>query len=177
MTEITPPVKWTVRVSSPRPRMLFNSPLYGAFLVATFAVFWILRRASRARPLPHRGELRFYFYGTFDAAATSRSRSRRSAGARCARHHLRRQLARLLHRPRARQDPAPARASRSFSCRCLLPRRPVDLQILEFGADTVADVTRALGLHVKVTHLRCAAVRDLVLHVRDDELHDRRLPP
>jgi D-alanyl-lipoteichoic acid acyltransferase DltB (MBOAT superfamily) len=49
--------------------MLFNSPLYGAFLVATFAVFWILRRGHRARVLfLIAASYAFYFYGTFDAA-------------------------------------------------------------------------------------------------------------
>ena len=40
--------------------MLFNSPLYGAFLVGTWAVFWLLgrRRAARARAVPRRRELR-----------------------------------------------------------------------------------------------------------------------
>ena len=31
--------------------MLFNSPLYGAFLVATWIVFWLLRRLRLARAL------------------------------------------------------------------------------------------------------------------------------
>jgi alginate O-acetyltransferase complex protein AlgI len=49
--------------------MLFNSPLYGAFLVATWVVFWLLRRARRARALFLVGaSYAFYFYGTWDAA-------------------------------------------------------------------------------------------------------------
>jgi D-alanyl-lipoteichoic acid acyltransferase DltB (MBOAT superfamily) len=49
--------------------MLFNSPLYGAFLVATWAVFWLLRRQRLARALFLVGaSYAFYFYGTLDAA-------------------------------------------------------------------------------------------------------------
>jgi alginate O-acetyltransferase complex protein AlgI len=49
--------------------MLFGSPLYGAFLVATWWVFWLLRRA----PLPRAlflvaASYAFYFYGTWEAA-------------------------------------------------------------------------------------------------------------
>jgi D-alanyl-lipoteichoic acid acyltransferase DltB (MBOAT superfamily) len=49
--------------------MLFNSPLYGVFLVATWAVFWALRGARLARSLFLVGaSYLFYFYGTWDAA-------------------------------------------------------------------------------------------------------------
>ena len=49
--------------------MLFNSSLYGAFLLATFAVFWLLRRQRIARPLfLVLASYGFYFYGTYDAA-------------------------------------------------------------------------------------------------------------
>ncbi len=49
--------------------MLFNSPLYGVFLVATWAVFWLLRRAQGPRALFLVGaSYLFYFYGTWDAA-------------------------------------------------------------------------------------------------------------
>jgi D-alanyl-lipoteichoic acid acyltransferase DltB (MBOAT superfamily) len=49
--------------------MLFSSPLYGAFLVATWFVFWVLRRAPFARALFLAGaSYAFYFYGTWDAA-------------------------------------------------------------------------------------------------------------
>jgi alginate O-acetyltransferase complex protein AlgI len=49
--------------------MLFNSPLYGVFLLATFVVFWILHR----HPVPRAlflvlASYGFYFYGTWDAA-------------------------------------------------------------------------------------------------------------
>src|ERR1700689_4709855 len=49
--------------------MLFNSALYGAFLLATFAVFWLLRdrRLPRALFLVV-ASYGFYFYGTWDAA-------------------------------------------------------------------------------------------------------------
>ena len=50
--------------------MLFNSPLYGVFLVVTWTVFWLLGRGRRlARALFLVGaSYAFYFYGTWDAA-------------------------------------------------------------------------------------------------------------
>ncbi len=50
--------------------MLFNSALYGAFLLATSAGFWLLRhkRLPRAAFLVV-ASYGFYFYGTWDAAA------------------------------------------------------------------------------------------------------------
>ncbi len=50
--------------------MLFTSPLYGVFLVGTWAAFWLLgprRRAARALFLVG-ASYAFYFYGTWDAA-------------------------------------------------------------------------------------------------------------
>jgi D-alanyl-lipoteichoic acid acyltransferase DltB (MBOAT superfamily) len=49
--------------------MLFNSPLYGVFLLGTWAVFWLLRRARLPRALFLTvASYVFYFYGTWDAA-------------------------------------------------------------------------------------------------------------
>ncbi len=53
--------------------MLFNSGLYGAFLLSTLAVFWTLR----ARRVPRAvflvlASYGFYFYGTYDAAREQR---------------------------------------------------------------------------------------------------------
>ncbi len=49
--------------------MLFNSPLYGAFLVSCFVVFWALRRFRLPRALfLVAASYGFYFYGTFDTA-------------------------------------------------------------------------------------------------------------
>jgi alginate O-acetyltransferase complex protein AlgI len=49
--------------------MLFNSPLYGGFLVATWIAFWILRRRRTPRALLLVvASYAFYFYGTWDAA-------------------------------------------------------------------------------------------------------------
>ena len=49
--------------------MLFNSPLYGVFLLATFCVFWLLRKHRIARVLfLVAASYGFYFYGTYDAA-------------------------------------------------------------------------------------------------------------
>src|SRR4051812_4137840 len=49
--------------------MLFNSALYGAFLIGVYAVLWLLR----ARRLPRTvflvaASYVFYFYGTWDTA-------------------------------------------------------------------------------------------------------------
>ena len=49
--------------------LLFNSPLYGVFLIACFAVFWSLRRFRLPRALfLVFASYGFYFYGTLDTA-------------------------------------------------------------------------------------------------------------
>jgi len=49
--------------------MLFNSPLYGVFLVGTWVVFWLLRRTRIARAaFLALASYVFYFYGTWDVA-------------------------------------------------------------------------------------------------------------
>ena len=49
--------------------MLFNSPLYGVFLVLAFAVFWLLHKARLARVLfLITLSYGFYYYGTWDEA-------------------------------------------------------------------------------------------------------------
>lgn len=49
--------------------MLFASPLYGVFLLVTYAVFWALRRRSFLRPLFLTvASYLFYFVGTYDTA-------------------------------------------------------------------------------------------------------------
>jgi alginate O-acetyltransferase complex protein AlgI len=49
--------------------VLFNSPLYGVFLLVTYVAFWALRRRSFARPLMlMMASYVFYFVGTYDAA-------------------------------------------------------------------------------------------------------------
>jgi alginate O-acetyltransferase complex protein AlgI len=49
--------------------MLFNSPLYGVFLVGTWVAFWALRERRLPRVLLLVGaSYAFYFYGTWDAA-------------------------------------------------------------------------------------------------------------
>lgn len=49
--------------------MLFNSPVYGVFLLVTYVVFWALRRRSLLRPLFLMvASYVFYFVGTYDAA-------------------------------------------------------------------------------------------------------------
>ena len=49
--------------------MLFNSPLYGVFLLVTYVTFWLLRRQSLLRRLfLVFASYLFYFVGTYDAA-------------------------------------------------------------------------------------------------------------
>src|SRR4051794_771537 len=49
--------------------MLFNSPVYGVFLLVTYVAFWALRRRSFLRPLFLMvASYVFYFVGTYDAA-------------------------------------------------------------------------------------------------------------
>jgi D-alanyl-lipoteichoic acid acyltransferase DltB (MBOAT superfamily) len=49
--------------------MLFNSPVYGVFLLVTYAAFWGLRRRPILRPLfLIAASYTFYFVGTYDAA-------------------------------------------------------------------------------------------------------------
>ncbi len=49
--------------------MLFTSPLYGAFLLGAWCVFWLLRGARTARAIfLVLASYAFYFYGTWDAA-------------------------------------------------------------------------------------------------------------
>ena len=49
--------------------MLFNSALYGVFLVSAFIVFWLIRQNRLARVLFLIGiSYGFYFYGTYDSA-------------------------------------------------------------------------------------------------------------
>jgi D-alanyl-lipoteichoic acid acyltransferase DltB (MBOAT superfamily) len=49
--------------------MLFNSSLYGVFLLSTFAVFWTLSKQRIVRALfLVLASYGFYFYGTYDAA-------------------------------------------------------------------------------------------------------------
>jgi D-alanyl-lipoteichoic acid acyltransferase DltB (MBOAT superfamily) len=49
--------------------LLFNSPLYGVFLLGTLIVFWLLRRARLPRALfLVAASYGFYFYGTWEAA-------------------------------------------------------------------------------------------------------------
>lgn len=49
--------------------MLFNSPVYGVFLLVTYVAFWALRRRSLLRPLfLMLASYVFYFVGTYDAA-------------------------------------------------------------------------------------------------------------
>jgi D-alanyl-lipoteichoic acid acyltransferase DltB (MBOAT superfamily) len=49
--------------------MLFNSPVYGVFLLVTYVAFWALRRRSFLRPLMLMvASYIFYFVGTYESA-------------------------------------------------------------------------------------------------------------
>ena len=98
------------RVEGPfAPPVLFNSSLYGAFLVGVFIVFWLVRRHRLARILLLVAvSYGFYFYGTLDAARNDPVPLGPVAVERpLPRHHLRRQHPRLRHRARPREGGAP----------------------------------------------------------------------
>ena len=51
--------------------MLFNSPVYGVFLLVTYVAFWALRRRSFLRPLfLMAASYTFYIVGTYDSATS-----------------------------------------------------------------------------------------------------------
>ena len=137
--------------------MLFNSPLYGAFLVATFIVFWLVRRSRLARILfLIAASYGFYFYGTYDTALEQPvplgpwGWSVLCLGIIFVGSTLDFWIGRALGKienPRARLA-------------LLLVSLVYYLGVLSifkywnFGADTIAEVAKAAGWHVNVTHLR-----------------------
>jgi|CZKU01.1.fsa_nt_gi alginate O-acetyltransferase complex protein AlgI len=141
--------------------MLFASPLYGAFLVATWAIFWLLpSRVDRrrvARPLfLVAASYGFYFYGTWDAA---RDEAVPLAApwwaALCLAvifvgstldFFIGRALARIEHR-------AARNALLLVSIAYYLGVLAV-FKYWNFAADAVASAAAALGAHVNVTRLR-----------------------
>src|SRR5579884_2593228 len=137
--------------------MLFNSPLYGAFLVGTWATFWLLGRSRLPRALFLVGaSYAFYFYGTWDAA---RDEPVPLAPARWALlclgvifvgstvdFFVGRALA-SVRRPAARN------ALLSVSIAYYLGVLAL-FKYWNFAADSLAALFGAAGLHVRVTHLR-----------------------
>jgi D-alanyl-lipoteichoic acid acyltransferase DltB (MBOAT superfamily) len=137
--------------------MLFNSPLYAAFLVSTFVVFWLIRSNRLARVLfLIAASYGFYFYGTYD---TSQEQPVPLGpfgwSVLCLAiifvgstldFWIGRALGKITN-PRARLG-------------LLLVSLVYYLGVLSvfkywnFGADTLADVAKAAGWKMNVTHLR-----------------------
>jgi alginate O-acetyltransferase complex protein AlgI len=137
--------------------VLFNSPLYGVFLVACFVVFWALRRARIPRALfLVVASYGFYFYGTLDTAREQRPPlgpigwSTLCLGVIFVGSTIDFFVGRALGketRPRARKA-------------LLLVSLVYYLGVLSlfkyfnFAVDSFADAASALGMHVPRTHLR-----------------------
>jgi len=138
--------------------MLFNSPLYGVFLVGTWAVFWLLgarRRSARALFLVG-ASYAFYFYGTWDAAQGEPLPLTAPhwallclavivAGSTID-FYVGRALARVM-RPAARN---------ALLCVSLVYYLGVlaFFKYWNFAADSLASLAGALGAHVSMTRLR-----------------------
>ncbi len=140
--------------------MLFNSPLYGAFLVSTWAIFWLLgrrRRAARALFLVA-ASYGFYFYGTWDAAqGESLPLTAPAWAALCLGvifagstidFYIGRALARVT-RPAARN--ALLGVSIAYYLGVL-----AFFKYWNFAAESVASIAAAAGVHLSVAHLRLA---------------------
>jgi D-alanyl-lipoteichoic acid acyltransferase DltB (MBOAT superfamily) len=137
--------------------MLFNSALYGAFLLATWVVFWLLRQQRLPRALfLVLASYVFYFYGTWDAARTERVPLAPAwwallcLGVIFVGSTIDFFVGRALGR-------AKRRAARNA---LLLVSIVYYLGVLavfkywNFAADSFASLFAALGAHVNVTHLR-----------------------
>src|SRR5580700_6775649 len=138
--------------------MLFASPVYGAFLLATWAVFWLLgERRRKVRALFLVGaSYAFYFYGTWDAARdepvplAARWWALLCVGVIFVGSTLAYFVGRAL-----------ARAERPFTRNALLALSIVYyLGVLalfkywNFAADSIASLAAALGARVSVSRLR-----------------------
>ena len=137
--------------------MLFNSALYGAFLLGTFVVFWLLhaRRVPRALFLVL-ASYGFYFYGTWDAA-TQQDVPLGPWGwsvlclaiifvGSTLDYWIGRTLARTEH-------PGHRRALLLVSVVYYLGVLAI-FKYFDFAADSLAQILSALGIHASVTHLR-----------------------
>jgi alginate O-acetyltransferase complex protein AlgI len=137
--------------------MLFNSPLYGVFLLGTWAVFWLLRRARIPRALfLVVASYVFYFYGTWDAA-TSEPVPLRPAlwatlclGVIFVGSTIDFFVGRALGRTRGR---AARNALLLVSIVYYLGVLSV-FKYWNFAADSLAAALHAVGAHVSPTHLR-----------------------
>jgi D-alanyl-lipoteichoic acid acyltransferase DltB (MBOAT superfamily) len=137
--------------------MLFNSPLYGVFLVGTWIVFWLLRRARLPRALLLVGaSYVFYFYGTWDAAQQEPVPlappwwALLCLGVIFVGSTIDFYVGRALGRVRL---PAARNALLLVSIAYYLGVLAV-FKYWNFAADSLAAGLAALGAHVRVTHLR-----------------------
>ena len=139
--------------------MLFNSPLYGVFLVATFVVFWFIRRSRLARILfLITASYGFYFYGTYDAATREQTPLHPLAwGLLClgiifVGSSLDYWIGRALGKI---QRPAARRALLLVSIFYYVGVLAI-FKYFNFCVDSVASLAHALGQDVSVPHLRLA---------------------
>jgi D-alanyl-lipoteichoic acid acyltransferase DltB (MBOAT superfamily) len=138
--------------------MLFASPLYGAFLVATWLVFWLLgARARLLRPLfLVAASYGFYFYGTWDAARdeTVPLAAPWWAGLCLAVIFVGSTLDFFIARALARIEHRAARNGLLFVSIAYYLGVLAVFKYWNFAADSIASAAMALGLHVHVTRLR-----------------------
>ncbi len=139
--------------------MLFNSALYGAFLLGTFAVFWLLqaRRLARAVFLVV-ASYTFYFYGTWDAAVEQQQDVPFGAvgwsflclGVIFVGSSLDYWIARALERT---ESPSRRKALLLVSIVYYLGVLSI-FKYWDFAADSLASLLAAFGVRASVTHLR-----------------------
>ncbi|HEX3772306.1 MAG TPA: MBOAT family O-acyltransferase [Polyangiaceae bacterium] len=138
--------------------MLFASPLYGAFLVGTWVVFWLLGARRRVlRPLfLVVASYGFYFYGTWDAARDE-SVPVRPLGwaALClAVIFVGSTLDFFIARALVRIERRAARNALLFVSVFYYLGVLAVFKYWNFAADSIASAAAALGAHVHVTRLR-----------------------
>ncbi|MGH7293495.1 MAG: MBOAT family O-acyltransferase, partial [Polyangiaceae bacterium] len=137
--------------------MLFNSALYGVFLLGTWLVFWLLRRARLPRALfLVAASYGFYLYGTWDAARdepvplTPVRWALLCLGVIFVGSTIDFQVGRALGRVKRR---AARNALLLVSIVYYLGVLAV-FKYWNFAADSFASLFAAAGMHVRVTHLR-----------------------
>ena len=137
--------------------MLFNSALYGVFLLSTFVVFWLIRahRVARALFLAV-ASYGFYFYGTWDAAKEQDvpfgkiGWSILCLSIIFVGSSLDYWIGRALGRT---ESPRKRKALLLASIIYYLGVLSL-FKYWNFGVDSVADIARMAGIHLSPTHLR-----------------------
>jgi alginate O-acetyltransferase complex protein AlgI len=137
--------------------MLFNSAMYGAFLIAAYAVFWLLAKRRLYRSLfLVLASYGFYFYGTWDVATEQEvplgpfGWSVLCLGVIFVGSTLDFWIGRALGKT---DNPRLRRALLLTSIVYYLGVLSV-FKYWNFGVDSIATALGAAGLHVKTTHLR-----------------------